>query len=137
MLFLQFILYSSSFVGTLKIEIPGGALETCQLKIKQFSTDILRFSTKHKANPFTVLWFPALFCLYFMQVFIDWGPIIFRTQVIKKTSWFGPCFQTMISYDYDQNNCQKNPVRRNTVLISNVLFELTFVLHQDFSVFLT
>ena len=54
MLFLQFILYSSSFVGTLKNEIPGAALELCQLKLKQFSPDILKFSTKHKDNPFTL-----------------------------------------------------------------------------------
>ena len=54
MLFLQFILYSSSFVGTLKNEIPGAALELCQLKIKQFSPDILKFSTKHEENPFTL-----------------------------------------------------------------------------------
>ena len=36
MLFFQFILYSSSFVRTLKNEIPGATLELCQLKIKQF-----------------------------------------------------------------------------------------------------
>ena len=33
-LFLQFILYSSSFVGTLKTHITGAALNICQLKIK-------------------------------------------------------------------------------------------------------
>ena len=49
-----FILYSSSFVGTLKNEIPGAALELCQLKIKQFSPGILKFSTKHEDNPFTL-----------------------------------------------------------------------------------
>ena len=54
MLFLQFILYSSSFVGTLVNEIPGAALEPCQLKIKQFSPDTLKLSTKHKDNPFTL-----------------------------------------------------------------------------------
>ena len=54
MLFLQFMLYSSSFVGTLKNEIPGAALELCQLKIKQFSPGILKFSTKHEDNPFTL-----------------------------------------------------------------------------------
>ena len=35
-MFLQFVQYSSSFVDTTKNEIPGGALELCQLKIKQF-----------------------------------------------------------------------------------------------------
>ena len=54
MLFLQFLLYSSSFVGALKIEIPEAALELCQLKIKQLSPDIVKFRTKHKDNPFTL-----------------------------------------------------------------------------------
>ena len=45
MLFLQFMLYSSSFVGTLKNEIPEAALELCQLKIKQLSPKILKFRT--------------------------------------------------------------------------------------------
>ena len=54
MLCLQFILYSSSFVVSLENEIPGAALEPCQLKSKQFSPDILKFSTKHKDNPFTL-----------------------------------------------------------------------------------
>ena len=38
MLFLQFMLYSSSFVGTLKNEIPGTSPEFCQLKIKEART---------------------------------------------------------------------------------------------------
>ena len=57
MLFLQFMLYSSSFVGTLKNEIPEAALELCQLKIKQLSPDILKFRTKredNQDNPFTL-----------------------------------------------------------------------------------
>ena len=54
MLFLQFVQYSLSFAGTPKNEIPGAALELCQLKLKQFSPDILKFSTKHEDNPFTL-----------------------------------------------------------------------------------
>ena len=54
MLFLQFMLYSSSFVGTLKNEISEAALELCQLKIKQLSPDILKFRTKHEDDPFTL-----------------------------------------------------------------------------------
>ena len=54
MLFLHFILVSSSFFGTLKNEIPGAALELCKLKLKQFSPDILKFSTKHEDNPITL-----------------------------------------------------------------------------------
>ena len=54
MLFLQFVQYSSPFAGTPKNEIPGAALELCQLKIKQSSPEILKFSTKHEDNPFTL-----------------------------------------------------------------------------------
>ena len=54
MFFLQFVQYSSSFVGTPKNEIPGAALELCLVKIKQFSPDILKFSTKHEDNPITL-----------------------------------------------------------------------------------
>ena len=65
MLFLQLVQYSSSFVGTLKNEIPGTALELCQLKTKQFSPDILKFSTKHEDNPFTLNCFMLLrTCLF-------------------------------------------------------------------------
>ena len=53
MLFLQFMLHSSSFVGALKTEISEAALELCQLKIKQLSPDILKSRTKHENNPFT------------------------------------------------------------------------------------
>ena len=54
MLFLQFVQYSSFFVGTPKNEILGTALELCQPEIKQFSPEIPKFSTKHKDNPFTL-----------------------------------------------------------------------------------
>ena len=54
MLFLQFMLYLSYFVGTLKNEIPEAAPELYQLKIKQLSPDILKFRTKHEDNPFTL-----------------------------------------------------------------------------------
>ena len=106
MLFLQFILDLSSFVGTLKNEIPGAALELCQLKLKQFSPDILKFSTKHEVILLlsTVLWFPALVCLYLMQARIDWVLIIFGTQVIKKKRLVWPVFPDYlcISCDYGQ-----------------------------------
>ena len=53
-LFVQFVLYSSSFVSTLKNEILGAALELCQLKIEHFSPGILKFRTTHENNPFTL-----------------------------------------------------------------------------------
>ena len=45
MLFLQFMLYSLSFVGT---------LDLYQLKIKQLPPEILKFNTKREDNPFTL-----------------------------------------------------------------------------------
>ena len=88
MLFLQFMLYSPSFVGTLiKSEIPEAALELCLLKIKQLSPDILKFRTKHEDNqdnPFTSNCSVVPCSLYFMQVRVDLVLIIFGTQVIKK-----------------------------------------------------
>ena len=94
MLFLQFVQYSLSFAGTPKNEIPGAALELCQLKIKQFSPGILKFSTKHEDNPFTktVQWFPKHFCLYFTQARVDCVLIISGTQVIKKKRPARPVF---------------------------------------------
>ena len=67
MLFLQFVKYSSSFVGTPKNEIPGAALELCQFKIKPFSPEILKFSTKHEDNPFTLNYYmvPRTFLFIF------------------------------------------------------------------------
>ena len=54
MLFLPFVLYSSSLVGTLKDQIPGAVLELRSLKIEQFLPGNLKFSTKHKDNTFTL-----------------------------------------------------------------------------------
>ena len=48
------MLYSSSFVGTRKKEIPEAVLELRQLKVKQLSPDILKFKIKHEDNPFTL-----------------------------------------------------------------------------------
>ena len=51
MLFLRLMPYSSSFVGTLaKNDIPEVAMELCQLNVKQLSSDILKFRTKHEDN---------------------------------------------------------------------------------------
>ena len=99
MLFPQFILYSSSFADTLKNEIPGAALDLWQLKIKQFPSEILKFITKQKSKSFTwtILWFLELFCLSFMQAWVDWVLIILGTQVIKKNSQFGPCFPFLMT----------------------------------------
>ena len=71
MLFLQFMLYSSSFAGTLvKNEMPEAAMELCQLNIKQLSPNILRFRTKqedNQDNPFTLNCF--VFCRSFLFIF--------------------------------------------------------------------
>ena len=86
MLFLQFILDLSSFVGTLKNEIPGAALELCQLKLKQFSPDILKFSTKHEDNTFTLNFFMApCTCLFIFDASSRrLGPNNFRDSSYKE-----------------------------------------------------
>ena len=93
MLFLQFMLYSSSFVGTLiKNEIPEAAMELCQLKIKQLSPDILKFRRKHKDNqdnPFT------LNCFVVFQSFLF---MFSELKLQRKNVWFGPRFQTIFPF---------------------------------------
>ena len=60
------MLYSSSFVDTLKNEIREAALELCQLKIKQLSPEILKLGTKHENNPFTLNCFVVPRCFLFV-----------------------------------------------------------------------
>ena len=60
------MLYSSSFVDTLKNEIREAALELCQLKIKQLSPEILKLGTKHENNPFTLNCFVVPHCFLFV-----------------------------------------------------------------------
>ena len=96
MLFLQFVLYASSFVDTLKNEIPEAPLEVSQLEIEQLSPGIFKLSTNHEDNPFTLNSFMVsrTFCFYFMQARVDWVLRIFGTR----NDQFGPCFQTIISF---------------------------------------
>ena len=115
------MLYPSSFVGTLKNEIPGAALELCQLKLKQFPPEILKFSTKHEVILLlsTVLWFVALVCLYLMQACVDWVLIIFGTHVIEKKRPVRPVFPDYlsISYDYGVMECIiESCISRHTAL---------------------
>ena len=100
MLFLQFVLYLSSFVGTKKNEIPGAVLEPCQIKVKQLSPDILKFSTKHKDNPFTLncSMFPCTFCLYFMQACVDWVLIFWSSSYKEKMA--GLAHVCSVFHDY-------------------------------------
>ena len=130
MLFLQFILYSSSFVGTLKNEIPGAALELCLLKLKQFPPKFLKFSTKHEVILLlsTVLWFVALVCLYLMQARVDWVLIIFGTQVIEKKRPVRPVFPDYLSISYDyvfivcQVECYRNILKQSCRLLAFTVF---------------
>ena len=87
MLFLQFVLYSSSFVGTLKYEILGAALELCQLKIEHFSPGILKFNTKHEDNRFTLdcSAVPCTFLFTFHASTRGLGSNNFRNSSHKKT----------------------------------------------------
>ena len=86
MLFLQFMLYSSSFVGTLKNKMPEAALELCQLKIKQLSPDILKFRTKHEDNPLPLICSVVSrgFLFIFHAGWLGLGPNIFRNSSYKE-----------------------------------------------------
>ena len=105
MFFLQFILYSSSLVGTLvKNEIPEAALELCQLNINQLSPDILKFRTKHEDNQdnlFTLNCFVVSYIFFFFT--FNAGSrelgvlIIFGTQDIKKKQPVRPVFPDYLS----------------------------------------
>ena len=103
MLFLQFMLYLSSFVGALKNEIPEASLELCQLKIKQLSPDILKFRTNHEDNPFTLNCsvVPRSFLLVFHPSSNNWVLIILGTQVIKKKRPVRHVFLDYLSVSYD------------------------------------
>ena len=112
MLFLQFILYSSSSLGTLKNEIPVAALELCQLQVKQFSPGILK----------TVLQFLASFCLYFMKARVDWVLIVFGTQVMKKKRPVRPVFSDYLSISYEYGSICKSASCQLNVLFRLKLF---------------
>ena len=100
MLFLQLILYSSSFADLLKNDIRGAALEICQLKLKQFSPDILKFSIKHKDNPFTLNWFMApRTCLFiFDSGSRRLGSNNFQNSSYKEKQLVRPCFQAIFPF---------------------------------------
>ena len=98
-----FILYSSSFVGALKNEIPGAALELYQLKLKQFSPDIPKFSTKHEDNPFTLNCFMVpRNCLFIFDAGSHrLGSNNFRSSSYKKARPVLPVFPDCLSVSYD------------------------------------
>ena len=102
MLFHQFILYSSYFVGTLGNKIPGATLEPCQLKIKQFSPDILKFSTKHKDNPFTLncSMVPRTFLFIFHAGSRRLGSNSFRNSSYKEKTNASAHVSTLSSVSY-------------------------------------
>ena len=112
MLFLQFIILSSFFVGIRKNKIPGTALQLWQFKNEQFSPGILEFSTKHliifgtqiiklskngRVGPFFHTIFPFLMTM-FKHVFHFSYQV--RTKLTKLTKLFGnchPCHNKVIS----------------------------------------
>ena len=106
-----FILYSSSFVGTLQDEIPGAALELCQLKLEQFSPDILKFSTKREDNPFTLNCFmvPRTYLFIFNAGSRRLGSNNFRNSSYKeKTAGSASVSRLSFCFFYDYgSNCFK------------------------------
>ena len=107
MLFLQFVQYLSSFVDSPKNVIPGAALELCKLKIKQLSPDILKFSTKHKNNPFTLNWYmvPCTFLFIFHAGLCRMGSNNFQSSCYGKKRLVWTVFLDYFSvfYDYGLN----------------------------------
>ena len=110
MLLLQFMLYFSSFIGTLvKNEIPEAALELRQLNIK-LSPDILKFKTKHEDNQdnhFTLNCFVVShsFLFIFHAGSRGLGSKNFRNSSYKKKRPVRPVFPDNLSvfYDYAKN----------------------------------
>ena len=104
-LFLQFVQYSLSFAVAPKNEIPGAALELSQFKFRQFSADILKFSTKHEENPFTLNCFmvPHPFLFIFHAAWGRLGANNFRISSLKKKRPVRPVFPNYLSVssDYD------------------------------------
>ena len=103
MLFLQLILYSSSFVGTRENENPGAAMKPCQLEIKQLSPDILKFSTEHKDNPFTLncSMVPRTFLFIFHAGSRRMGSNNFWNSSYKENRPVRPVFLDYLSVSYD------------------------------------
>ena len=103
MLFLQLTLYSSSFVGTRENENPGAAMEPCQLEIKQLSPDILKFSTEHKDNPFTLncSMVPRTFLFIFHAGSRRMGSNNFWNSSYKENRPVRPVFLDYLSVSYD------------------------------------
>ena len=108
MLFLRFVLYLSSFVGVLRNEIPGAALELFQLKVKQFSLGILKSSTKHEYHAFTLNCFmiSCTFLIIFHAGSRSLGSMNLRNSSFEgKTAglaYFSRLF--FVSYDYNYSN---------------------------------
>ena len=102
MLFLKFVQYLLSFAATPKHEIPGAALELCQLKIKQFSPDILKFSTKYRKNPFTLNCFmvPCTFLFIFHTGSHRLGSNNFQNSSYKERTTGSPLFPDYLSLSY-------------------------------------
>ena len=107
MFFPQFILYSSSLVGTfVKNEIPEAALELYQLNINQLSPDILKFRSKHEDNqdnPFTLNCFVVSrsFLFIFNAGLRGLGSSNFRNSSCKeKTAGSARVFRLSVSNDY-------------------------------------
>ena len=91
--------------------MPGAALELCQLKRKQLSPDILKFSTNHESNPFTLNRFmvPRTCLFIFDAGSRRLGSNNFRNSSYKeKTARLVLPDYLSVSYDYDKSHTLKN-----------------------------
>ena len=69
----------------------------------------------------TVLRFPALFCLYFMQTRVDYVLRIFRTQVTKKKRPVRPVFPDCLSGSYDYGETKRRNSRGDSSAVYGIL----------------
>ena len=135
MLFHQFILYSSYFVGTLGNKIPGATLEPCQLKIKQFSPDILKFSTKHKDNPFTLncSMVPRTFLFIFHAGSRRMGSNNFWNSSYKENRPVRPVFLDYLSVSYDYVYTEVFLKVCSTIFQSQIIYVIVIIQQKLYS----
>ena len=83
------------------------------MSVKQFPPGILKFSTKHEDNPFTLNCYmvPCTFLFIFYAGSRRLVLIIFRTQVIKKKQPVRPVFLDYLSVSYDCENKSREVIK--------------------------
>ena len=135
MLFLQLILYSSSFIGTRENENPGAAMKPCQLEIKQLSPDILKFSTEHKDNPFTLncSMVTRTFLFIFHAGSRRMGSNNFWNSSYKENRPVRPVFLDYLSVSYDYVYTEVFLKVCSTIFQSQIIYVIVIIQQKLYS----